>query len=135
MIVLVSGGFDPLHDGHLDYLEGAAKYGRVIVALNSDEWLLKKKGWVFMPWYARARILNQLAVVFDVLQVYDADGTVCEALRGIRPTHFANGGDRTIANVSERDVCRQLEITQLFGVGGKKVRSSSDLVLKPRKRR
>ncbi len=132
MIVLCSGGFDPLHDGHLDYLEGAAKYGRVFVALNSDEWLRKKKGWIFMPWSARARILNQLAVVFDVVAVDDSDGTVCDALQRIRPTHFANGGDRVAPNTVEHLLCKELHIEEIFGIGGPKARSSSELIRRRR---
>lgn len=128
MIVLCSGGFDPLHDGHMDYLEGAAKHGKVIVALNSDVWLMRKKGWVFMPWSARARILKALSIVYDVTAVYDMDGTVCGALRSIRPTYFANGGDSRTPNLAEHETCRRLGIEELFDTGGPKVRSSSDLM-------
>ena len=123
-MILCSGGFDPLHDGHLDYLEGSAKYGRVIVALNSDDWLMRKKGWVFMPWNARARLLKALSVVYDVIEFDDEDGTACEALRSIGPKYFANGGDRISANAMELAVCKQFHIEELFGVGGLKVRSS-----------
>lgn len=129
MIVLCSGGFDPLHDGHLDYLEGAAKYGKVIVALNSEMWVVRKKGWQFMPWLARARILKCLSVVYDVISVNDGDGTVCQALVRFRPRYFANGGDRNVANKAEDETCKIWNIEQLFGVGGPKVRSSSNLVL------
>lgn len=128
MIVLCSGGFDPLHDGHLDYLEDAAKRGYVFVALNSDEWLMRKKGWLFMPWTARARLLKQLKVVFDVVSVSDEDGTVCQALHNLRPQYFANGGDRTVGNSAEHEICKKLGIEEMFGVGGAKVRSSSDLM-------
>lgn len=127
MTVLVSGGFDPLHDGHLDYLEGAASFGRVIVALNSDNWLMRKKGYVFMPWSARARLLKAIAAVYDVVAFDDSDDTVCEVLRSLQPNVFCNGGDRIVAEPREDAVCKELGIIQVFGVGGAKIRSSSDL--------
>ena len=124
-VVLCSGGFDPLHDGHLDYLEDANQYGRVVVALNSDAWLMKKKGRLFMPWSARARLLNALSVVYEVVAVDDEDGTICEALRFMKPDYFANGGDRLVANPDEHAVCQELHIEELFDIGGPKSRSSS----------
>lgn len=124
-MVLVSGGFDPLHDGHLDYLEGAKEHGLVLVALNSDSWIIRRKGRLFMPWSARARLLKALMVVHDVIQVADSDGTVCEALRLVRPDYFANGGDRIVPEPREGLVCATLGIIELLNVGGPKVRSSS----------
>ncbi len=126
-IVLCSGGFDPLHDGHLDYLEDAHQYGRVIVALNSDAWLQRKRGRIFIPWTARARILKALKIVYDVTAVDDADGTVCEALRSGHYDYFANGGDRLVANSAEHEACKEAGIEELFDIGGPKVRSSSTL--------
>ena len=129
-MVLVSGGFDPLHVGHLDYLEAAAELGDVIVALNSDDWLHRKKGYVFMPHADRARILKALSVVKDVTPVNDADGTVSEALIRLRPHYFANGGDRVNSNTPETNWCLENGIAVAFNIGGGKVRSSSDLVKK-----
>jgi len=126
--VLVSGGFDPLHIGHVALLREAALYGEVIVALNSDEWLRRKKGHVVMPWADRATILLAIRHVTNVTPVTDSDGTVCEALRRIRPTAFANGGDRTTADPREHAVCADLDIMELFGIGGAKARSSSEIV-------
>ena len=128
MIVLCSGGFDPLHVGHLSYLKDAAHFGDVVVALNSDAWLMVKKGFVFQPWNDRMLIVKALSFVASVSTVEDSDGTVCEALRRIRPHYFANGGDRTKANPLEDSVCNELGIIQLLNTGGAKIRSSSELV-------
>lgn len=126
--VLVSGGFDPLHDGHIDYLEEARLRGEVVVALNSDAWLRKKKGYALMSWKTRRRILESVIFVDRVIAVNDADGTICEALQKIKPDYFANGGDRAEANPKEHAVCLELSVTELFNVGGPKIRSSSELV-------
>ena len=128
MIVMISGGFDPLHIGHLNMIEAAAELGRVYVALNSDDWLLRKKGYRVMPWGERARILKALRLVTDVIPVNDDDGTVCQALYHLHPHVFANGGDRTTAEPREAAVCKSLGIRQVFNVGGGKIRSSSELV-------
>jgi glycerol-3-phosphate cytidylyltransferase-like family protein len=82
-----------------------------------------------MPWEERAEILMAIKGVTDVVQVDDSDGTVCEALRRIRPDYFANGGDRKVGNTPEGDVCAELGIEMLWGVGGTdKVQSSSWLI-------
>lgn len=128
MTVMISGGFDPLHVGHLDLIERARRHGPVVVALNSDDWLIRKKGFCLMPWEDRARILNALSAVSDVIRVKDADGTVSDALSRVRPKIFANGGDQTEADRSEHLVCIAFGIREMFGVGGPKVRSSSKLV-------
>ena len=128
MTVLVSGGFDPLHVGHLELLDAAAARGHVLVALNTDDWLRRKKGYSVMPHADRTRILKALAVVTDVTPVNDADGTVCQTLRNLRPDCFANGGDRTQADPREHAVCEELGIEELFDIGGAKVRSSSQFM-------
>ncbi len=128
MIVMVSGGFDPLHVGHLSLLTHAARYGHVIVALNSDDWLRRKKGYNVMSYDDRLCILKALSVVTTVTPVNDTDGTVCEVLQVFEPDWFANGGDRTTANAAESAVCEELGINQLFGIGGGKIASSSELV-------
>ena len=127
--VMVSGGFDPVHAGHIRMIRDAANFGDVIVIANSDEWLFRKKGFVFMSFDQRAEILNAIKGVILVDSVDDMDGTVCEAIRRHEPTFFANGGDRRKTNTPEVDVCKELEIKLLWGVGGdKKLASSSDLV-------
>ena len=126
--VMVSGGFDPIHVGHVRMIQEAAKHGDVIVVANSDAWLKRKKGYIFMPWEERAEIILSMNGVLDVLPVDDSDGTVCDALRRYSPTYFANGGDRKQNNTPEMDVCEELGIEMLWEVGGGKIQSSSDLV-------
>jgi D-beta-D-heptose 7-phosphate kinase/D-beta-D-heptose 1-phosphate adenosyltransferase len=126
--VMVSGGFDPIHVGHVRMIQEAAKHGDVIVVANSDAWLERKKGYVFMPWEERAEIILSMRGVIDVLPVDDSDGTVCDALRRYSPGYFANGGDRKQNNTPEMDVCDELGIEMLWEVGGGKIQSSSDLV-------
>ena len=132
--VVVSGGFDPVHIGHVRMILAAAEYGDVIVVANSDSWLFRKKGFVFMPWNQRKEILEALKGVIRVEWVDDHDETVCEALRRLKPTYFAKGGDRKSDNVPEVQVCEELDIEMIWNVGGDKIESSSDLVNKRRKK-
>ena len=127
--VMVSGGFDPVHAGHIRMIRDAANFGEVIVIANSDDWLFRKKGFVFMDFNQRAEILNAIKGVILVDSVDDTDGTVCEAIRRLKPNFFANGGDRGRSNTPEQAVCEELGVKLLWGVGGdKKLASSSDLV-------
>lgn len=130
--VAVSGGFDPPHAGHIRMIQEASQFGEVIVVLNSDEWLMRKKGFVFMSWEERCEILSAIKGVKKVVRVDDTDGTVCEALRREKPTYFANGGDRTDKNTPEMNVCSEHDITMIWGIGGGKIQSSSDLVKRVR---
>lgn len=127
-IICVSGGFDPLHSGHIQYIQDAANYGDAVVILNSDAWLERKKGKAFMPWEQRAEILRAIKGVTAVVPVDDADGTVCKALKQLRPHYFAKGGDRTAENTPELALCCELGIKPVFGVGGSKMNSSSALL-------
>lgn len=128
---MVSGGFDPVHVGHIQMIQEAARWGNVMVVINSDDWLLRKKGYVFMPWKERAAIIGNIKGVTMVSNVDDSDGTVCAALRRHQPDAFANGGDRKKHNTPEMDVCEELGIQMLWGVGGTdKPQSSSWLVNK-----
>lgn len=127
-IVAISGGFDPVHVGHVRLIKAAAEHGDVIIILNSDDWLKTKKGYSFMDWDSRAEILLNMKRVGAVVAVDDSDATVCEALRKIKPDYFANGGDRTAVNTPELAVCKELGIKMLFGIGGEKVASSQELV-------
>jgi cytidyltransferase-like protein len=129
--IMVSGGFDPVHAGHIRMIRAAAKYGDVIVVANSDKWLSNKKGFVFMNFEQRAEILNSIKGVIQVSHVDDSDGTVCEAIRRLKPDFFANGGDRGKHNTPEQNVCEELNIEMLWSIGGdEKVAASSELVNK-----
>lgn len=126
--IAISGGFDPIHVGHVRLIQDASQYGDVVVILNSDDWLKRKKGYAFMSYDQRSEILVALRKVSMVLSVDDSDGTVLEALKRIRPEYFANGGDRTAENTPELVFCLDNGIRPLWGVGGDKVASSSELV-------
>lgn len=126
--ICVSGGFDPVHIGHLRMIQEAAQYGQVTVIVNSDEWLMRKKGYIFMPFEERCEIIQGFTGVAETSAVDDNDGTVCEALRRLKPTYFANGGDRKTDNTPEMDVCEEENISLLWNMGGGKIQSSSTLV-------
>lgn len=134
-IVAVSGGFDPVHIGHIRYLkEGRALGDRLVVILNNDNWLLNKKGFVFMPEAERKEILEAIDGVDEVVitdhALGEEDRSVCRALVSIRPHVFANGGDRHPDGVPvpEASVCEELDIEMVYNVGrGGKVQSSSKL--------
>ena len=126
--IVVSGGFDPIHVGHVRMIQEASVFGDVIVILNSDDWLIEKKGYTFMPFEERSEILMSIKGVTKVVPTIDLDNTVCETLRQLKPTYFANGGDRKEGNVPEENVCKREGIVMLWGVGGGKIQSSSWLV-------
>jgi D-beta-D-heptose 7-phosphate kinase/D-beta-D-heptose 1-phosphate adenosyltransferase len=135
-IVLVTGGFDPLHVGHINYFNSAATLGdRLVVGLNSDEWLTRKKGAAFMPIAERKDIIRALRVVDAVLFFEDSDDTACHAIeRALRMWSgarviFANGGDRGENNTPEFEKYnRNPRVNFAFNVGGGKMQSSSDLL-------
>ena len=128
-IVCVSGGFDPIHIGHVRMIQDAAKLGHVIVIANSDEWLIRKKGYAFMPYEERQEILYAIKGVVDVVEAQDEDDTVCKTLRRLNPHIFANGGDRGDRNTPEMAVCKELGIQMVWGMGGNdKPQSSSWLI-------
>lgn len=114
MIAMCSGGFVILHVGHLDCLEQASQYGKVVVALNSDAWLKRKYGDVLVSWNERARLLKALSVVEDVIVVNDDDDTVNEAILRIKPDFFINGGDRVKSNPIEHEICVKCGTEEIF---------------------
>lgn len=130
MIVATSGGFDPLHCGHIRCFKEAKKLGELIVILNSDNFLKKKKGQCFMPYRERKELLESIRYVDKVVPCIDKDQTVCQTLALLHPDIFVKGGDRTITNIPEREVCERLGIKMIFGVGGNKIQSSSWLLKK-----
>jgi cytidyltransferase-like protein len=134
-ISVVSGGFDPLHSGHIEYFQSAKKQGdRLIVALNSDEWLVNKKGKFFMPFDERKKIIENLKMVDEVIGFEDDDiGSCCSALIKLKQTYkdheiiFCNGGDRNSNNSPEQSIDG---IKHIFGVGGEQKINSSSWILK-----
>lgn len=135
IIVLVTGGFDPVHSGHIAYFKEAKKLGHyLIVGLNSDEWLERKKGRAFMPWNERLCIVNNLAMVDEVYTFNDDDGSAKEFIRQVRAHYpnnkliFANGGDRTAKNIPEMDV-NDSNCEFVFGIGGEDKKNSSSWIL------
>jgi cytidyltransferase-like protein len=134
-IVLVTGGFDPVHSGHLAYFKHARTLGDwLVVGLNSDEWLTRKKGRPFMPMQERLALVGNLNMVDEVVTYNDDDGSSCDAIRVVRARYptadivFANGGDRTQANIPEMSV-QDSQLTFAFGVGGENKRNSSSWIL------
>jgi cytidyltransferase-like protein len=135
-IVLVTGGFDPIHSGHIAYFKAARSLGdMLIVGLNSDEWLERKKGRAFMPWNERLCIVNNLQMVDEVFTFDDEDGSAKAFIRQVRVHYpdahliFANGGDRTAKNIPEMDV-QDSNLTFEFAVGGDDKKNSSSWILK-----
>ena len=137
-LVLVSGGFDPIHSGHIYLIQEASKYGDVIVLLNSDKWLREKKGREFLPFVERETIMKSLKNVIDVLSFDDSDKTCVDGIRKAinkYPNHkimFANGGDRNdkTSPDSEKKFCDKNNITTIWEIGGKNKSNSSSEILK-----
>jgi len=134
-IILVTGGFDPIHSGHIEYFKAARELGdKLIVGLNSDAWLVRKKGQAFMPWNERAAIVSALHCVDRVINFDDADGTAIGAIKKVKEIFsnhdkiiFANGGDRNASNIPEMTIN---DVIFKFGVGGSNKSNSSSWILK-----
>lgn len=134
-VVLVTGGFDPLHSGHIAYFEEAKKLGdMLVVGINSNEWLTRKKGQPFMDINERINIVKNLSMVDSVIVFDDSDGSSKEAIRHCLNTYpdshiiFANGGDRNSGNIPENEIdSHRLEFA--FGVGGTHKMNSSSKIL------
>ena len=136
-IVLITGGFDPLHSGHIAYIKAARELGdSLIIGLNSDEWLRRKKRQEFMSWEERATIIAELDNVDRVINFNDSDGSAKDAIKKVRALDphariiFANGGDRTKENIPEMDLLSEmLHLDFVFGVGGEDKKNSSSWIL------
>jgi cytidyltransferase-like protein len=135
--VAVSGGFDPIHVGHIRMFKQARKLGdRLVVIVNNDNWLHAKKGYAFMPEKERVELIGSLPFVDKVVLTDhakdDPDMSVARALARLKPDVFANGGDRkSMSDIPEARICAELGITMVFNVGkGGKVQSSSWMVKK-----
>jgi cytidyltransferase-like protein len=134
-IVLITGGFDPIHSGHLAYITEARKLGdTLVVGLNSDDWLTRKKGQPFMPFEERLEVLRHIQEIDYIINFDDYDNTAKQAIREVRKKFkkdkiiFANGGDRTTDNIPEMDVdVKNVEF--VFGVGGEDKKNSSSWIL------
>jgi len=137
-IVLVTGGFDPIHSGHIEYFKAAKDLGDELhVGLNSDQWLINKKGRPFMPFKERAAVIENLSVVDKVISFDDSDGSACGAIYKTMATNgttkiiFANGGDRTNTTTPEfRTYGGIPNVEFAFGVGGTDKKNSSSWILK-----
>jgi cytidyltransferase-like protein len=134
-IVLITGGFDPLHSGHIAYFHAAKKLGDIlVVGVNSDAWLTRKKGSPFMPYKERAAIVRNIVGVDFVIDFNDDDGSAKHAIQMVRSSYpqdkiiFANGGDRTPTNIPEMDSGVD-NIEFMFGVGGEDKKNSSSWIL------
>lgn len=132
--VLATGGFDPIHSGHIEYLKDANLSGtQLVVGVNSDEWLVRKKGRAFMPWEERAAIVQELSCVDQVISFDDSDDTAIDALEKVKLLYpndniiFVNGGDRTSDNIPEM-VVEGVDFE--FGIGGNNKANSSSWILK-----
>jgi len=132
-VIVISGGFDPPHSGHINLVNSAKHYGDyLIVGVNSDAWLSRKKGRAFMPFNERAAIMSNLKSVDEVMSFNDDDGTACDLLEKVKSKFkgsrivFANGGDRTAVNIPEMKVDG---VEFIFGVGGSNKANSSSWIL------
>ena len=134
-IVIVTGGFDPLHSGHIAYFQAAKALGhRLVVGLNSDDWLVRKKGRPFMPMIERRAIVENLSMVDRVIEFDDSDDSARDAIRLAKLYYpmpaakfiFANGGDRTQDNIPEMS---EDNVKFAFGVGGENKKNSSSWIL------
>ena len=135
-IILISGGFDPIHSGHIKLINDASKYGDVIVLLNSDEWLRNKKGKEFLSFDERKIIMKNIKGVIDVIEFEDSDKTCIDGIKKAKSLYknniikFANGGDRNNKTTPETEFCDKNDIETLFGIGGNDKSNSSSWILK-----
>ena len=129
-VAVISGGFDPIHPGHISLIEQASAYGELIIGLNSDAWLVRKKGFAFMSWIERATVLRSINNVSEVIEFNDDDETAISLLNKVKDTwpdrtiFFCNGGDRKKGNVPEAVVDG---VRFEYDIGNEKITSSRRL--------
>ena len=135
-IVLISGGFDPIHSGHISLIKDAKKFGQVVILLNSDKWLRNKKGKEFLPFKERKIIMGSIKNIIDVIAFDDSDSTCINGIKKAlikypnQKIKFANGGDRNDKTTPETKFCKKNGIETLWGIGGKIKINSSSWILK-----
>lgn len=135
-IVLVSGGFDPIHSGHIKLIKEASEHGRVVILLNSDQWLRNKKGVEFLPFKEREIIMSALKNVIDVISCGNIDETCIDGIKIAIDKYknsrikFANGGDRDNKTTPESIFCNKNNVELLWGIGGNNKSNSSSWILK-----
>ena len=136
-LIILSGGFDPVHKGHIRMFKAASKLGEVIIGLNSDNWLLRKKNKYFMSFHERTEILESIKYISKVIPFNDFDDTAINLIKDVINLYsntskifFGNGGDRTVTTTPELDYCKGNNIEMLWNLGGDKIQSSSDLLKK-----
>lgn len=134
-VVIITGGMDPVHEGHVEYLKASAELGDVlVVGLNSDAWLVRKKGKAFQNFKTRSAIIGNMKQVDQVIDFNDDDGSAKDAIRRVKEMYgtecnyiFANGGDRTAENIPEMEGATDVKF--VFGVGGESKLNSSSWIL------
>lgn len=135
-IILISGGFDPIHSGHIQLIKEASNFGEIVVLLNSDEWLKNKKGKEFLNFNERKIIMLALKYVIDVIDFNDSDNTCIEGIKKAiikyskKNIIFANGGDRNSSTTPETLFCKNNNIQMIWEIGGNKKSNSSSWILK-----
>lgn len=134
-IVIISGAFGPIHRGHVRLFKGAKAIGhKVILGLNSDEWVVNNRGQVFMDWAERAEVLREFSNVDEVFSFNDTDGTALDLISRVKQLYpglklaFANGGNRTQSNTPEKGMCNAYGIDMIFNAGGGIIASSTEII-------
>ena len=132
--ILLSGGFDPIHVGQLQLFWDESEFGDVVVILNSDKWLARRKGFHFMTWKERSLIINSIPWVSSVMKVDDRYGDVRKALEKLKPDYFGNGGTRKKSNIpnSEISCCNDIGTIMVWNLGENAMQDGNILTIQDR---